>query len=49
MDFWDMKRPLTALIKKSLWKLMSHYGTLQKFIYSVKVTYKDTRCKVIHK
>ena len=48
INFVDYQKAFDSLDCPFLWKLLAHYGILQKFINIIKNSYEGTTCKVIH-
>ena len=48
INFIGFARAFESLDREFLWKLMRHYGILEKFIAVIKNTYDGMSCKVLH-
>ena len=48
VTFVDFEKAFDSLDRKSLWKLMRHYGIPEKFVTIIKNTYHGTSCGVLH-
>ena len=48
VTFVDFEKAFDNLDRKSLWKLMRHYGIPEKFVTIIKNTYDGTSCRVLH-
>ena len=48
VTFVDFEKAFDSLDRKSLWKLMRHYGIPEKFVTIIKNTYDGTSSRVLH-
>ena len=48
VTFVDFEKAFDSLDRKSLWKLMRHYGIPEKFVTIIKNTYDETSWRVLH-
>ena len=49
MNFIDFLKAFDSLDRKSMFKLLAHYGVPEKIVRMIQCIYKDFKCKVIHK
>ena len=47
ITFIDFVKAFDSLDRDSLWKLMRHYGTPEKFVAITKNTYDEMSCKIL--
>ena len=49
VNFIDYEKAFDSLDRKTLWKLMRHYGIPLKIVNMIKSIYHDSTCRVVHK
>lgn len=47
--FVDFEQAFDSLHRKSLWKILCHYGISQKLVYIIQSLYENFECQVIHR
>ena len=48
VNFIDYEKAFDSIDRKSLWKIMRHYGIPQKIVSLIDEMYKNTTCRVLH-
>jgi len=48
VNFIDYEKAFDSIDRKTLWKIMRHYGIPQKIVSLIEEMYKNTTCRVLH-